>query len=123
MSNTQGDKIKMRGGIARRSMLSSEPLFDASPAKCKNCGAGECVDCTIARLGTDLENKSISFGAIEQPAIPTPEQLLSDSCTPYLVKNFISDMLRADCVKAANILEVVAQSFAARADRILKGSK
>jgi hypothetical protein len=47
--NNQGDKMKMRGGILRRSMLSSLPLFD-EPAKqrsereaieAQNCG--ECL--------------------------------------------------------------------------------
>lgn len=49
--------------------------------------------------------------------IATPEELLEDPSTPYWAQDLIRVLLTKDCVDAANVLEVLAQSFADRARR------
>lgn len=51
---------------------------------------------------------------------PTPEQLLRDPSTPFWAADVIRVALSKDPVDATGVFEVLARSFSARADQILK---
>jgi hypothetical protein len=55
-------------------------------------------------------------------AIPTPEELLADPCTPFWAQDVIRVALKKDCIDAANVLDVLAKSFNKRASQILGGA-
>jgi hypothetical protein len=75
------------------------------------------IDAAIAHDNKSLEQVPYD-PAIESTiplAIPTPQQLLNDPCTPFWAQDVIRIALQKDAVDVANMFEVLAQSFAARA--------
>jgi hypothetical protein len=59
------------------------------------------------------------FAAVEFADNSSPEALLNDPCTPFWAQSLIRDCLTRDCVDVANVLGVLAQSFDARAKKLL----
>jgi hypothetical protein len=55
--------------------------------------------------------------------IPTPGDLLADPCTPFWAQRLIKELMDKDALDAAQVLAVLAQSFGARAHKLLKGVK
>jgi len=53
------------------------------------------------------------------PTTPTPEELLTDPSTPTWAVDAIRFWLRRDPVDVANALSVLAESFRARAERMV----
>jgi hypothetical protein len=66
-----------------------------------------------------MSTKTTVSAAQPIPSISTAEQLLNDPCTPFWAEDVISIALQKDCVNAAGVFDVLAQSFGERATRSL----
>jgi hypothetical protein len=67
----------------------------------------------------EMEAEVNPFAAAEFADNSSPESLLNDPCTPFWAVDVIRVALTKDCVDAANVFGVLAQSFDARAKKLL----
>jgi hypothetical protein len=71
------------------------------------------------RVAAALVAEANPFDAAEFADNSSPEALLNDPCTPFWAADVIRVALTKDCVDAANVFAVLAQSFDARAKKLL----
>jgi len=110
------DALQVKFEAAANGEYPARCLVCLNPAEKPNPD-GICSSC-LEQKPFDVE----ASHAIPQ-AVPTPEELLNDPCTPFWASDVIRVALSKDCCDAAGVLEVLAECFSARANRIAKGGR